>query len=197
MRDLRSFIGLCSYYHRFVRGFAEVASPLHALTGARFEKCSEECQVAFEKWKEAPTTSPVLVMPSDEGRYVLDTDASETSIGTVLSQVHNGEEWVITYGSGTYNKAERNYCTTMKVLLAVVHFIRQFKQYFLGSRFLIRMDHAAPTWLQRASDEWACKGDGKKDYKSIPSTLNTDHSYDNADDLSRLPCGRWECCKPR
>ena len=115
VRDLRSFIGLCSYYRRFVRCFAEVATPLHALTGkyARFE-WSEECQLAFEKLKEALTTSSILAMPSDEGRYVLDTDASETSIGGVLSQVQNGEERVIAYASRTYNKAERNYCTTRK-----------------------------------------------------------------------------------
>ena len=67
-------------------------------------------------------------MPSDEGRYILDTDASETSIGAVLAQVQNGEEMIIAYASHTYNKSERNYCTTMKELRAVVYFIRQLKK---------------------------------------------------------------------
>ena len=139
IRYLRSFIGLCGYYRRFVRGFAEVAAPLHALTGkyARFE-WSEECQLAFAKLKEALTTSPILAMASDEGRYIIDRDTSETSIGVVLSQVQNGEEMVIVYASRKYNMAERNYCTTRKELLAVAYFIRQCKQYLLGSRFLIR-----------------------------------------------------------
>ena len=100
-RDLRSFIGLCSYYRRFVRGFAEVAAPLHALTS----------KYALFEWS------------TDDGRYILDMDASETSIGAVLSQVQNGEERVIAYASRTYNKAERNYCTTRKELLAVIYFI--------------------------------------------------------------------------
>ena len=153
VRDVQSFIGICSYYRRFVRGFAEVAAPLHALAGkyAPFE-WSEECQLAFEKLKEALTTSPILAMPSDEGRYILDTDASETLFDAVLSQVQNAETRVIAYASRTYNKAERNYCTTRKELLAVVLFIRQFKQYLVGSRFLIRTDHATLTWLQRASE---------------------------------------------
>ena len=91
-------------------------------------------------------------MASDEGRYILDTDTSETSIGVVLSQVQNGEERIIVYASRKYNMAERNYCTIRKELLAVVYFIKQFKQYLLGSRFLIRTGHAALKWLQRASE---------------------------------------------
>ena len=128
VRDLRSFIGICSYYRRFVRGFAEVAAPLHAIIGkyARFE-WSEECQIAFEKLEEAFTTFLILAMPSDKGRYIPAMDESETLIGAVLSQVQNGEERVIAYASRTYNKSERNYCTTRNDLLAVVYFIRQFK----------------------------------------------------------------------
>ena len=57
-------------------------------------------------------------MPSDERRYILDTDASETSIGAVLSHVQNEEQRVIAYANRTYNKAERNYCTTRKELLS-------------------------------------------------------------------------------
>ena len=83
-------------------------------------------------------TSPIHAMHSDEGRFILDTDASETSISAVLSQVQNGDERAIAYASRTYNKAEWNYCTTRKELLAVVYFIRQFKKYLLGSMFLIR-----------------------------------------------------------
>ena len=90
-------------------------------------------------------------MSSDEGRYISDTDARENSVGVVISQVQNGEERVIAYASRTYDKAERNYCTTRNKLLAVVYFIRQFKQYLLDSRCLIRTDHAALIWLQRAS----------------------------------------------
>ena len=66
---------------------------------------SQDCQVAFECLKQALITSPILAMPTDEDRYVLDTDASNHSIGAVLSQIQVGEERVIAYGSRTYNKA--------------------------------------------------------------------------------------------
>ena len=83
---------------------------------------------------------------------MLDTDASEQSIGAVLSQKQGGEEKVIAYVSHTYNRAEQNYCTTRKELLAVVYFMKQFPQYLLGYRFLVRTDHAALTWLQRVTN---------------------------------------------
>ena len=150
--DVRSFLGLCSYYRRFFKCFAEISIPLHALTGkyARFA-WTEACKTAFDVLKRALMSSSVLAMPTYNDPYILDTDASEMSIGAVLSQVQNGKEKVIAHASRTYNKAERNYCTTWKELLAVVYFVRQFKQYLLGNKFVIRTDHAALTWLHRVS----------------------------------------------
>ena len=75
---------------------------------------------------------PILAMPTDKEMYVLDTDVSNHSIGAVLSQIQPGEERVIAYGSRTYGKAEINYCMTRKELLAVVYFMKLFKQYLLG-----------------------------------------------------------------
>ena len=138
-------------------------------------------------------------MSSDEGRYVPDTDASETSIGAVLSQVQNGEDRVIAYASRTYSKAERNYCTTRKKLLAVVYFIRQFKQYLLGSSFLIRTDHAALTWLQRTSELMGQQERWQERLQEYTFDIEhrPGHKHVNADALSRRPCGRSECCIPR
>ena len=94
----------------------------------------------------------VLAMPTDEDTYILDTDASHHAMGAVLSQVKAGEESVIAYASRTYSKVEVNYCTTRQELLAVAHFVKQFKQYLLEREFFIRTDHAALTWLQRTPD---------------------------------------------
>ena len=56
------------------------------------------------------------------------------------------------YAIRTYSKAVMNYCTTGQELLAVVHFIKQFKQYLLGREFVIRMYHADLAWLQRTTN---------------------------------------------
>ena len=101
--------------------------------------------MTFDRLKAALTSSPILAMPTDGDVYVLDTDASEQSIGALLSQKQEGEEKVITYVSHTYSRAKQNYCTTRKELLTVVYFMKQFRQYLLGNRFFVRTVHAALT----------------------------------------------------
>lgn len=150
LRDVRAFIGLCTYYRKFVEGFASLARPLHDLTKkrAKFE-WTESCQQAFETLKQKLTTSPVLALPIDGETYILDTDASGTSIGAVLSQIQNGHERVICYGSRTCSDAERNYDVTRREMLAIVHYLKAFRQYLLGVPFVLRTDHAALQWLRR------------------------------------------------
>jgi hypothetical protein len=91
----------------------------------------EECQTAFEKLKQAFVSTDIMSFPQDEGEFYLDTNASDTAIGAVLSQAQDGQMKVISYGSRTLNKAERNYCTTDKELLAVRYFIEYYRQYLL------------------------------------------------------------------
>jgi len=83
---------------------------------------------------------------------ILDTDASDTAIGAVLSQIQGGYERVIPYASRRLDRREVNYCVARKELLAVVHFMRYFRQYLLGRMFLVRTDHSALTWLRRTPD---------------------------------------------
>ena len=65
----------------------------------------------------------------------------------VLSQVVNGKECVISYGSFSLTPAQRKYCTTRKELFAVVRFTLQFRHYLLGRQFVCRTDHNSLTWL--------------------------------------------------
>ena len=82
-------------------------------------------------------------MPDDESVYVLDTDASDVSMGAVLSVLVDGEEHVVAYASRVFTKCQRNYCVTRRELLAVVLALKIFKQYLLGRHFTVRTDHSA------------------------------------------------------
>jgi len=113
---------------------------------------TEECQTAFDQLKEALMSPPVLVLPTEDDQFVLDTDASEKSIGAVLSILPDGRDCVVAYAGRMLNKNKLNYCVTRKELLAIVHFTRHFRQYVLGKSFIIRTDHAALTWLQRTPE---------------------------------------------
>ena len=88
-----------------------------------------------------------MAYPQENGKYILDTDASEYGIGAVLSQIQDGKERVIAYASRSLNKAERNYCVTDRELLAVRYFTDYFRHYLLGRHFLVRSDHQALRWL--------------------------------------------------
>ena len=98
--EVRSFLGLCGYYRRFIKGYAEIAKPMHTLTeNGRPFVWTEECQVAFEKLKKYLTEAPILAYPDFTKDFILDTDASGNSIGAVLSQKIDGKERVICFGS--------------------------------------------------------------------------------------------------
>ena len=79
--------------------------------------------------------------------YILDTDASNSAIGCVLSQIQGGTEKVISYGSKNLSKSEKAYCVTRKELLSINIFVTHFKQFLLGAKFIIRTDHKALKWL--------------------------------------------------
>jgi hypothetical protein len=146
--DVRSFLGFCSYYRKFIEGFSQIASPLHKLTEKTKEfEWNESSEEAFNILKQKLISAPILTLPSPDCEFILDTDASDTAIGAVLSQVQNGVERVMAYASKSLGKAERRYCVTRKELLAVVNFIKHFKHYLLGRKFLVRSDHGALRWL--------------------------------------------------
>ncbi|UYV84725.1 K02A2.6-like [Cordylochernes scorpioides] len=149
VHQLRSFLGLCSYYRRFVPGFSNIARPLHRLTeSGRPFSWTIDCERAMDKLKQALSSPPMLAYPDPGEPFILDTDASNTGIGAVLSQTQDGVERVIAYFSKTLSKPERNYCVTRRELLAIVKSIEHFHHYLYGQKFLLRTDHAALRWLR-------------------------------------------------
>ena len=148
--DVRSFLGLCSYYRRFVPSFADVTRPLHVLTEERSPFLwTNSCQQAFEALKTALTQTPILVLPTVDDDFILDTDASNVGIGAVLSRTKDGKEQVIAFFSRALSKPERNYCTTRKELLALVKAVHHFHHYLYGRQFMVRTDHSALQWLMK------------------------------------------------
>ena len=95
-KDVQKFLGLASYYRRFVRNFATIAKPLQRLTEktATFE-WTHECQEAFAELRQKLCTAPVLAFPDFTKPFLLDADASNSGIGGVLSQLdEEGREYV-------------------------------------------------------------------------------------------------------
>lgn len=195
--DVQSFVGLCTYYRRFVKNFATIARPLHALTGEKTVfQWTKECSNAFQELKIRLTTPPILAFPLPGTPFILDTDASLTGIGGVLSQVQEELERVICFYSRVLSKTERNYCVTRRELLAIVKTIEHFHHYLYGRRFLIRTDHASLKWLLsfKAPEGQVARwievlGIYDFEIQHRPGVL-----HGNADALSRRPCENFGNC---
>ena len=113
VREVQQFLGLASYYRRFVQDFAQIAKPLHRLTEKSCSfRWSAECASAFQELRQRLVSAPILAFPDFNQPFTLDTDASDVEMGAVLSQVQDGQEQVIAYASQVLSKQERRYCVT-------------------------------------------------------------------------------------
>ena len=157
--EVKSFLGLCSYYRRYVENFAEIARPFHKLTESSPSfSWTPEAQTAFEIIQGRLLTTPILAFPSMKEHLFLYTDASLTAMGAALAQVQNGKERAICYACKAFSKAQTRYSATKRERLAIVHFTRHFRHYLLGRKFTIVTDHRAVQWLRNfkptVEDEW-------------------------------------------
>ena len=110
---------------------------------------TDQQQTAFEALKACLVRAPILGFPTEDGRFVLDTDASLFVVGGVLSQLRNDGEVVIAYASRSLRLSQRQYCTTRREILAAVVMCTHFRSYLRGAQFTLRTDHSLLRWLQR------------------------------------------------
>lgn len=158
LTKVRSFLGLCSYYRRFISGFSKMAAPLTDLTqeGVDVETQSQTpaCQDAMRKLITSITTEPVLASPRFDRPFIVSTDAANTEgIGGVLGQLDDdGRERVVAYYSRRLTSAERKYTVTEIELLAALESIRNWRPYLWGRQFKLVVDHHALRWLHTMRD---------------------------------------------
>ena len=147
--EVRSFLDLAGYYRRYVKGFAAIATPLHALTkkDAVFH-WSEDCQAAFDQLKTRLTASPITAFPDFSQEFRLYTDASTAGLGAILAQVRDSKERIICCASRALNKAEKSYPATKLECLALVWAVAKFRPYLMAMPFEVYTDHYALQWLK-------------------------------------------------
>ena len=192
--NVRQFLGLTSYYRRFIAQFAKVAAPLHALTrkDAVF-RWTAECQEAFEALKAVITRSPVLAYPNFDVDFVLETDASVKGLGAMLSQYQSdGVLHPVAFASHSLSPAERNYGVTDLETLAVVWAMQHYRAYLYEHKVTVITDHSAVKTVLGAPSpngkhaRWWLKvfGSGVKDVQIM---YRPGRDNDRADALSRNP----------
>ena len=132
LKELRSRLGLFSFYRQYIKGFSSITKPMYELTQMENGKYvpfvwNEKRQKAFDEIKKRMTMAPIVAHPNFEKPFILYTDASGEGIGAVLHQKDDqGKERIIACASRALNQHEKNYPITEKECLAIVWGIEKF-----------------------------------------------------------------------
>ena len=151
-KAVRSFLGLCSYYRKFIENFSKIAAPLNALlrVGVNFV-WSVQHQSTFEALKSKLINPPLLGHFNMQLPITLRTDACKYGIGAIAAQTDSsGREHVIAYASRTLSETESEYSTTDQEGLAVIWAMKKFRPYVYGRPVTVVTDHHALCWLMTA-----------------------------------------------
>ena len=145
VKDVRSFLGLASYYRRFIKKFAHIADPLTSLMRNDVKwQWGKEQNEAFEILKSRLISAPILQCPDFDKEFIVQMDASLTSLGAVLCQLDDEKkEHPIAYASRSMSKTERNYGMPEKECLAVMWATKKFRPYIYGRHFTLHTDNKA------------------------------------------------------
>ena len=151
--QVRSFIGFCNFYHRFVDHYSDKCAPLNLLLRKDQPwKWEEAQQVAFETLKAAYASEPVLLCPNYTLPFRMECDASLIACGGVLLQDDtNGQEHPVGYFSKAHSPAERNYMTFDREFLSIILCLREWRHFIIGSPHttIIFTDHQNLTYFQQ------------------------------------------------
>ena len=191
--ELDSFLGLCGYYREFVKDFAQIAYPLMVMKQKAVDFVwNDETQAAFDQLRGALISEPILQLPTEDGSFVLDTDASIVGIAGILHQWQEikGEEKlvVISYGSRGLRSHERNYPAAKSEMLAALTFIEYYKKLLSGQPFVLRCDNIALSWLKtyRNGEGMVARWIQRLDQFNFKIVHRLRDKHTNADGLSKM-----------
>jgi transposase InsO family protein len=188
IKELRTWLGMISYYRNFIPQFSKRCASLYHLThnDVTFTWTARE-ELILQEMKNYLASEPILRHPNFSYPFLLRTDASIDGLGAVLSQIINNEERIILYISRTVQPNEKNWSIQQLEALGIIWACETVRPYIIGTRVLIITDHKSLQWLKESKIprlvRWACRLE-EFDYEIVyqPGKFNT-----VADALSRLP----------
>ena len=152
-KQVRSLLGLLSFYRRYIPGFASVAAPLTDLTKESGRSCrsihwTPDCASALQEIQDILSRKPVLLLPRLDLPFVLQTDASSTGLGAVLLQEFEDSLHPVCFASRKLLDREKRYSTIERECLAIVWAVHKFVRFLWGVRFVLQTDHRPLTYLR-------------------------------------------------
>src|SRR5258706_12376471 len=136
VKGIRSFLGFCNFYRRFIKNFSLIARPLHDLERKNHQwRWTEKEQTAFETLKRAVTTRPVLNHVDQTLPFRMETDASNTAYGAVLSQKQPEEpRHPVAYMLKSMTAPERNYDIGDKEALGIIKPLQHWRHWLEATK---------------------------------------------------------------
>ena len=155
-KQVRSLLGLLSFYRRYIPGFASVAAPLTDLTKEGGRSCrsihwTPDCASALQEIQDLLSRKPVLLLPRLDLPFVLQTDASSTGLGAVLLQEFEDSLHPVCFASRKLLDREKRYSTIERECLAIVWAVHKFVRFLWGVRFVLQTDHRPLTYLRTSN----------------------------------------------
>ncbi|GBG75013.1 hypothetical protein CBR_g19527 [Chara braunii] len=190
LTQVRAFLGLASYYRRFIKGFATIARALtNLLRKDQPLSCDAECVQAFATLKDVLATAPILIRTDPSKQFILITDRQPEAISAILAQKGNdGREYVIEYASRTVPDERRNDSAPQGECYAVVWGILHFHPYLYAQKFRLVTDHEPLLALKKLTNytgmigRWAVRLQ-EYDFDIIHRKIER---HGNTDGLTRL-----------
>jgi hypothetical protein len=136
VKQLCSFLGLVSWYGRFIQNSSQIVSPLTKLLKKGTPWLwTDSCQQSFDDLKCRLVSAPILVCPDFNKPLVLQTDASLSGLGAVLSKQTDGKGHVIVFVSRSLTDTVKKYTVVEKELHAILWAVSKFSPYLEGCHF--------------------------------------------------------------
>jgi RNase H-like domain found in reverse transcriptase len=137
VKELRGFLGLPSYYKKFIKNYGIISKLLTKLLKKNYFQWSPSATLAFDELKQAMSSASVLAMPDFTKEFVLETDASDKGLGAVLMQ----NRQPIVYLSKALGIKGQAMSTYEKELMALLTVVGKWRHYFQDKSFIIKTDH--------------------------------------------------------
>nr|GEU60647.1 reverse transcriptase domain-containing protein [Tanacetum cinerariifolium] len=153
VKGIRGFFDHAGFYRRFIKDLLKIARPMtHILEKDTPFFFSKKCVEAFQTLKRKLTKALILIAPDWDLPFELMCDASNFAIGAVLGQRQEKHFRPIHYASKTMTKAELDYTTTEKEMLAVVYAFEKCWSYLIMNKNIMYTDHSALKYLFAKKD---------------------------------------------
>ncbi|CAH2102350.1 unnamed protein product [Euphydryas editha] len=140
IHELRQFIGLASYFRKFIKSFSQIMTPLFLLVTNKQFTWNPEHERIRQQIISVLTTKPVLTIFNPDLPTELHTDASASGYGVILFQKTDDQLLVVEYFSKRTTKAESKYHSYELETLAVVNAVKHFRHYLQGRHFEVVTD---------------------------------------------------------